>query len=142
MAKTYRLSKRSLSRLEKVSPLLIAIFVEAMIDSPHDFGIPQYGGFRTDTDQNILYKKGVSQRDGYKKKSYHQTGNAIDIYGYADKEATWNKDILESIAKHIMKVARDRYDITLTWGGDWDGDGIRVDKDKDEHFFDGAHFQM
>ena len=138
----YKLSRRSLQRLSGVTPLLIAIVVDSIKDSPHDFGIPQYGGLRTAEDQNYLYQRGVSQRDGYVKESYHQSGKAFDIYGYVEGKATWNKDILESIAKHIIQVAKDRYGVTLIWGGDWDNDGVRVDKDPDENFFDGAHFQM
>lgn len=138
----FKLSKRSLKRLEGVNPLLIAIVVDSIKDSPHDFGIPQFGGLRTAEDQNYLYRKGVSQRDGYTKKSYHQSGNAFDIYGYVDGKATWDKDILEDIANHIMQVAEERYGVHLIWGGDWNNNGIRVDKDPDENFFDGAHFQL
>ena len=109
----YKLSKRSLSRLSGVEPLLIAIVVDSIKDSPYDFGIPQYGGLRTSEDQNYLYRRGVSQRDGYNKKSYHQSGKAFDIYGFVDGKATWDKDILEQIANHIIMVARDRYGVTL-----------------------------
>lgn len=138
----YKLSKRSLSRLEKVNPILIAIFVDAVRECPYDFGIPNNGGYRTKADQNLLYRRGVSQKDGYLKKSYHQSGNAIDIYAYINGVASWNKDILEDISKHVRKIATERYNISLIWGGDWDNDGIRVDNDNDESFFDGGHFQI
>ena len=138
----YKLSKRSIGRLAGVNPLLIAIIVDSIKDSPYDFGIPQYGGVRTPEDQNYLYLKGVSQLDGYVKESYHQSGNAFDIYGYVNGKATWDKDILEDIAKHIIKIAKERYKVTLTWGGDWNNNNIRVDKDPNESFFDGAHFQI
>ena len=126
----YKLSNRSLSRLEGVKPLLIAIVVEAIQTSPYDFGIPRSGGLRTADQQNILYKHGVSQRDGYRRKSYHQTGKAFDIYGYVDGKATWNKDVLTAIADHIKKVALERYKVVLTWGGDW------------RKFVDMPHFQI
>lgn len=126
----YKLSKRSLSRLENVKPILIAIVVEAIKDSPHDFGIPQHGGKRTADEQNLLYKNKKSKCDGFEKKSYHQTGNAFDIYGYVDGKATWNKEILTEIARHIQKVAMERYNVDLTWGGDW------------TRFVDMPHFQI
>ena len=133
----YKFSKRSLSRLEGVNPLLIAIMVDGIKDSPHDFGIAVDGGYRTPERQNELYQQGrtilgkkVTNTDGYKKKSYHQTGLAVDIYGYVEGKATWNKQILESIARHLQAVALDRYDITLEWGGDF------------KNFKDMPHFQI
>lgn len=138
----YKLSTRSLERLYGIDPILVEILNVGIIESPYDFGIPQNGGFRTAEDQNLLYKRGVSKCDGYKKKSYHQSGKAFDIYGYVDGKATWNPDILEAIAKHLQRVAKEHFKIDLRWGGDWDGDGIRVDKDPTENFFDGAHFEI
>ncbi len=126
----YKLSNRSLERLEGVKPLLIAIAVEAVRESPYDFGIPQFGGFRTKEQQNNLYKKGVSRADGYYRKSSHQTGRAFDIYGYVDGKATWDKDIMTAIARHIKKVALERYNVKLIWGGHW------------ESFKDLPHFQL
>lgn len=138
----YKLSKRSYSRLDGINAILIAILTESIKDSPYDFGIPRDGGMRTSKRQNELYKARRSQLDGYDKKSYHQSGKAFDIYGYVNGDATWDKDILESIARHIQRVAEDKFNVVLIWGGDWDNDGIRVDKDSNERFFDGAHFQI
>ena len=115
----YKLSKRSLNRLQDVNPLLIAIAVEAIKESPYDFGIPQYGGKRTTEEQKLMFDNKVSKCDGVKKKSYHQSGNAFDIYGYVDGKATWDKSILTSIARHIQRVAKSRYSTSLVWGGDW-----------------------
>lgn len=137
----YKLSKRSLRRLEGVHPTLVAIAVDSIVYSPFDFGIPQHGGKRTASEQNLLFKEGLSQRDGYEKKSYHQTGMAFDIFGYVEGKATWDADILEEIARHIQKTAKEKYNVELIWGGDWDNDGIRVDKDGNEFFFDVPHFQ-
>lgn len=115
----FKLSKRSLQRLDCVNPLLIAIVVEAIKTSPIDFGIPQYGGVRTAIEQNDLFRKKKSKCDGYNKKSYHQSGNAFDIYAYVDGKASWNKTHLTIIARHIQEVAKQRYNINLQWGGDW-----------------------
>ena len=115
----YKLSKRSLSRLENVNPILIAIVVDSIRESPYDFGIPQHGGKRTADEQNLLFKDGKSQLDGFKKKLYHQSGNAFDIFGYRDGHATWDATVLERLARHIQKIALEQYDVKLTWGGDW-----------------------
>lgn len=129
MCKNYRLSKRSLSRLEGVEPKLIELLKEAIIRSPYDFGIPREGGLRTAEDQHILFLKGASKCDGYKHKSKHQSGVAFDIYGYVEGKATWDKEILTSIAEHILKVAANMR-ISLTWGGDW------------KNFKDMPHFEI
>lgn len=138
----FKLSRRSRSRIEGINPVLIEIIEEAIKTSPFDFGIPQHGGKRTAEDQNYLFLSKKSKCDGYIKKSYHQSGNAFDIYGFVEGRATWNADILESIAKHLQQVAKECFGISLRWGGDWNGNGVRVDKDKKESFFDGAHFEI
>ena len=84
----YKLSKRSESRLEGINPILIAIVKEAIKESPFDFGIPNYGGLRTAEDQKDLFDRKLSKCDGYKNKSYHQTGKAFDIYAYVDGKAS------------------------------------------------------
>ena len=126
----YKLSKRSYSRLDGVNAILIAIVTEAIKESPYDFGIPRSGGLRTDEEQYLLYKKGRSKADGFKKKSYHQTGKAFDVFAYVDGKASWEKEHLEPIAMHILKVAKDEFNINLTWGGNW------------KSFRDMPHFQI
>ena len=117
----YKLSKRSLKRLNKVNPLLIAIVVDAISKSPYDFGIPKFGGYRTAAEQNALYNKRprVTYKDGYRNMSYHQTGNAFDIYAYVNGKATWDKKYYEPIARHIQQIAMNKYGVQVTWGGDW-----------------------
>ena len=142
----YRFSSRSLSRLEYVTPILIAILEEGIKDSPYDFGIPRDGGFRTFRRQQELYargrtteqliEKGITDLEGrpdksritWTLKSYHMTGKAFDIYAYVDKQASWDMKYLEPIARHLIEVASS-YGIVLHWGYDlWKKDG--------------AHFQI
>lgn len=115
----YRLSKRSYERLNGVDAILIAILTESIKDSPYDFGIPRSGGMRTAEEQNVLYKKGRSRADGFRHKSYHQTGKAFDIYAFVDGEPSWDKEYLRAIARHIMDVADDMFNVDLEWGGTW-----------------------
>lgn len=126
----YKLSTRSRSRLDGINPILIAIVEEAIKYSPFDFGIPQSGGLRTSEDQNKLFNQGVSKCDGYNKKSYHQSGNAFDIYAYVDGRASWESKHLKPIADHILQVAKECYNVNLTWGGNW------------VNFKDMPHFQV
>lgn len=117
----YKLSKRSLNRLKNVDPILIAIVVDAIRESPYDFGIPQHGGKRTADEQNLLFKQvpSVTSKDGFKKKSYHQTGNAFDIFIIVDGKATWEHKYYKPVSDHILRIARDKYKVALQWGGTW-----------------------
>ena len=140
----YRLSNRSLGRLKGVYPIGIDILIFSIEhkDCPYDFGICTDGGLRTPEDQYKMYIRGASKKDGYKKKSKHQSGKAIDLYIYINGKASWNPDMLEKLYRHIEKIAIEEFGIDTRWGGDWDEDGIRVDKDKTEHFLDGGHIEF
>ena len=144
------LNQRSIDRLKGVKPILISILIEAAKDSPVPFQIPQDGGVRTDARQYELFKKGASKKDGITKKSNHQP--KADGFGWAaDFVATHSKDIkemynpakLEAIARHIQKVALEKFQTKVYWGGDWDNDGLTAAQgDKDEKFIDYPHLEL
>ena len=121
------LGKRSLRRLTGVNPLLIAILTESVMESPIDFGIPLHGGRRTESEQFVLYSIGrfgdtrriVTYRDGYRRKSGHQSGNCTDIFLLIDGKSDWTPANYELVARHIQKIAKERYNVDLIWGGDW-----------------------
>ena len=117
----YKLGRTSLKRLKGVEPILIAILVEGIKDSPFDFGIPRHGGFRTESEQYLLFKQvpKITNCDGIKKKSYHQTGCAFDIYAYVNGKATWDKKYYKPIADHLKQIAKDKFNVYLEWGGDF-----------------------
>ena len=133
----FRLSKRSLSRLEGVHPLLVVCIKKAIEHPacPYDFGIPPYGGLRTVEDQQELYAKGrtdfsthnrpVTYVDGIRKKSNHQAkedgyGHAFDIYifDHETKRASWNVEKLKAVADHLIRISS-LNGIDLSWGGNW-----------------------
>lgn len=128
----YKLSKRSLQRLKGVAPVLIAILVEGIKESPYDFGIPRHGGFRTESEQYLLYQQRpkVTNIDGFNRKSYHQSGRAFDIYAYVNGKPTWEAKYYKPIADHLKKIAKERFNVTLEWGGDF------------KTFVDLPHFQI
>lgn len=122
----YKLSANSRKRLDGVDQVLIKIIELAIIDSPYDFGIPNDGGLRTEKRQGELYAQGrtvigpiITWADGVKKKSYHQSGRAFDFYAFVDGRATWEAKYYEPIARHIQKVAMEKFGVKLDWGGDW-----------------------
>ncbi len=100
-------------------------------DGGVDFAIPQFGGLRTAEDQNGLFKKKVSNADGYNKKSYHQTGLALDIIPYVKVEgikgnAIYSKriskqkrDLLFHMVATCMLQAANELRVKLRWGGNF-----------------------
>ncbi len=121
----FKLSRRSKSRLKGINKIMYKIAVNGVKDCPIDFGIPQTGGLRTEADQMALYNtrtakgKRVTNCDGIKKKSYHQSGNAFDIYAYVSGKATWKESYYKKIAAHLIAFAKREYNINLRWGGNW-----------------------
>lgn len=142
-----KLSNRSLERLHGIEEVLINILTVGIATSPFDFGIPKDGGLRTDIAQKEMYAKGrttdemlakgIKDVEGQPEErkvtwtlnSYHKTGKAFDIYGYVDGKATWDNKILEAIARHLQRVAKEQFKTELQWGFDLWGK-------------DGAHFQI
>jgi peptidoglycan L-alanyl-D-glutamate endopeptidase CwlK len=124
--KPFKLSKTSRERLNGIKPILIEIIEEAIKTSPIDFGIPQDGGLRTAYRQNAMYAQGrtdltkpkITNADGFKKLSRHQSGEAFDIYAFVDGKASWDIQHLTTIARHLQEVARSK-GVELDWGGTW-----------------------
>lgn len=125
----FKLSKTSKENLKGVRESIITLVNRVLKKSPHDFGIPKYGGKRTAQEQNNLFhqKPKVTQLDGFKKISIHQSGNAFDIFVYDEHGACWK--CLEKY-KELAALFRTEFDLMkneglfekdekLEWGGDW-----------------------
>lgn len=114
----FKFSNRSLERMEGLDPRLILIAHEAIKITKIDFGIPSSGGLRTASQQKALYDKGASQLDGTNKKSYHQTGKALDFFAYVNGKATWETEPMALIACAFLQAASN-LGYKLEWGGLW-----------------------
>lgn len=135
--------KRDLRRLRGVTPRLIVVFYEAQKRSSYIFNVGYLGGRRTSREQNDLFKNNKTKKDGYKKLSKHQTGKAVDFVVYDNNgKYIQTVDIYESIARLMQDISLELFGLPLRWGGDWDGDGIRVDKDPTESFLDAGHVEI
>lgn len=88
----------------------------ALSISKIDFGIPEDGGVRTAERQKELYNDGKSLADGYKYKSGHQAGKALDFYAYVDGKASWNELHLAMVAAAFLQAGT-VLGIKLEWGG-------------------------
>jgi peptidoglycan L-alanyl-D-glutamate endopeptidase CwlK len=139
---TYKLSQKSLERLNGVHPALVFLVKSAMETQIMDFSVNE--GVRTLDRQKELVSKGVSktmkskhliQSDGY--------GHAVDLYPYPiDMEAVRKGSAVEisrfGVLAGIMKSLAWTHGIEIEWGGDFDSDGETLD----HTFFDAPHFQL
>ena len=124
----FKLSRTSKKNIKGIDARLIKLVNRVLKQSDIDFGIPGYGGFRTAQEQNNLFHKRpkVTQIDGFKRVSYHQSGNAFDIFVYDEHGACWDcreKYVtLSKLFKAEFQAMKDEgifKEETFTWGGDW-----------------------
>jgi len=125
----FKLSKNSKKNIKGVRKSIIEMVERVLKKSEHDFGIPPYGGLRTAQEQRKLYKQRprVTWVDGFRRKSYHQSGNAVDIFIYDEHGACW--DCLEKY-DHVAELMKAEFILmkeegkfepheNIGWGGDW-----------------------
>lgn len=126
----FKLSKNSVKRLEGVNPDLIKLVYRVLSLSPHDFGIPQYGGKRSTEDQAFLFEQinpRVTWVDGIIKISYHQKGEAVDIFIFDEHGACWvclekYKEVADIFKSEFEKMKGEGYFkeySKIRWGGDF-----------------------
>lgn len=116
--------------MEGVHPDLVAIAYEAIKVSPIDFGIPQFGGLRTQNEQSLLFLQGTSKCDGESKVSNHQKGLALDVFAYVNGSASWDIAHLSIIAGVMLSTANrlHREGIVkseIRWGGTFGNKNFR-----------------
>jgi peptidoglycan L-alanyl-D-glutamate endopeptidase CwlK len=114
-------TKREALELAPVHPDLIKVITRAKETCPEKFGV--FDGIRTAQDQNALFRRKASQKDGYRNKSTHQmqaTGysHAADLVPLVNGEWDWDWDILYVIAEHMHDAAVE-LDVQIRWGGCW-----------------------
>jgi peptidoglycan L-alanyl-D-glutamate endopeptidase CwlK len=147
----YKLSKRSLGKLEGVKPEMIEVVKTAIEFTTVDFGVIQ--GLRTIEQQRELVAKGASQT----MKSKHLTGDAVDLMAYVGSRGSWELSLYDNIAD-AMKLAAIECDVKLRWGAAWHIDDIRewdgtMQDAMDQYidirrsqgrrpFIDGPHFEL
>ena len=147
----FKLSKRSLSRLEGVNPKLVTVVTTAITMSKIDFGV--ICGLRTIEEQRELVAKGASQT----MKSKHIDGNAVDLMAYIGSRGSWEMNLYDVIAD-AMKIAADEHDIQIRWGAAWHIPDLRewdssmqdamneyIDLRRSQGrrpFIDGPHFEL
>ena len=119
----FKLSKKSLGKLDEVNPDLQKLVKNAIGLSTIDFGISE--GMRTKERQQILYNTGKSQTMN----SRHLTGHAVDVYAWKDGAVSWEFEDYETINVAFSQAAK-LTNIPYVWGGSW------------KTFKDGPHFEL
>ena len=108
----FKLSRRSLSRLEGVHPDLVAVVKRAIEITPIDFVVLE--GLRTPEKQAELYRSGASKTLN----SRHLTGHAVDLGVWHDGTVSWHWPHYDVLAEAVKDAARG-LGIPVQWGGDW-----------------------
>ena len=119
----YKLSNRSLSKLEGVDADLVKVVKRAIEITEIDFMVTE--GLRTVERQRALLAAGASKT----MKSMHLIGRAVDLAAYVDGDVRWDWPLYDTLAK-AMKAASEEVGVNIVWGGDW------------KTFKDGPHFQL
>jgi peptidoglycan LD-endopeptidase CwlK len=149
---SFRLSDRSLSKLQGVDEQLVATVNLAILNTKIDFGV--ICGLRTIEEQRVLVEKGASKT----MHSKHLEGNAVDLMAYiGDGRASWELNLYDDIAD-AMKEAAVETGAVLRWGAAWHVPDIRkydgtmedamngyVDLRRSQGkrpFIDGPHFEI
>lgn len=121
----YKLSKRSLDRLQGVHPDLVKVVQLAITRTPIDFAITE--GLRTVERQKELVAKGASKTMN----SRHITGHAIDFACFVGKEVRWDWNLYNQVGPVFEDCAKE-LGIPIVWGGRWrsfpDGPHVELDR--------------
>jgi len=108
----FRLSTRSMSRLEGINSDLITVVTEAIKLTNVDFGVTC--GMRTVEEQEKLVASGASQT----MKSKHLEGRAVDLVAYVGSSVTWQLNMYDDLAD-AMAAAAGKLNVPLKWGAAW-----------------------
>jgi len=114
----FRLSARSLKRLDGVDPDLVQVVKYAIDETKIDFGVIE--GVRSVAKQEELVASGASQT----MKSKHLEGRAVDLMAYVGSRGSWELNIYDEIAD-AMKIGAEKVGIAVRWGAAWTISDIR-----------------
>jgi len=115
---TFKLSQRSLSRLEGVDDRLVAVVKYAIAVTKVDFGVTC--GLRTIEEQRELVAKGASQT----MRSKHIDGHAVDLVAYIGSRVSWELSVYDEIAD-AMKEGAQQVGVPILWGAAWNIPDLR-----------------
>jgi peptidoglycan L-alanyl-D-glutamate endopeptidase CwlK len=125
----FKLGKASTRNLETLlkskrpeSEKMVKLVKEFIKITTIDFCILKTGGLRTAKQQKVLFKKGYSQLDGYKYKSRHQLGLAVDLVPWVRGKASWGTKECFLLAGEFKMFCL-MQGVQLISGADFNNDG-------------------
>lgn len=147
----FKLSDRSISRLDGVDARLVEVVKYAITVTRIDFGVIE--GLRTIDRQKELVASGASMTMNSK----HINGSAVDLMAYVGSRGSWELNLYDDIAD-AMKMAAIEIDVPIRWGAAWQINDIRewdgtmqdamnqyIDLRRSQGrrpFIDGPHFEL
>jgi len=147
----FKLSERSIRKLEGVEKDLVDVVLEAIKLTKVDFGVTY--GLRTLEEQKELFESGRSQT----MKSKHLEGRAVDLVAYFGSNVSWELNVYDDICDAMAEAAR-RHSVAIKWGAAWSEGDIRLYEGSAEDamnayidlrrsegrrpFIDAPHFEM
>lgn len=115
----FKLSSRSLKKLDGVDEGIVAVVKDAIGITKVDFGVTF--GLRTLEEQKKLYESGRSQT----MKSKHLEGRAVDLVAYFGSDISWELNVYDDICDAMAEAAR-KNDVAIKWGAAWSEGDIRA----------------
>jgi peptidoglycan L-alanyl-D-glutamate endopeptidase CwlK len=121
---TFRLSQRSMDKLEGVHPAMTAVVERAIQLTDVDFGVTQ--GVRTLDEQKANVAAGRSQTmaskhllqdDGF--------SHAVDVVAYVGSDVSWELNMYDNICD-AFKTAAEEVGCSVKWGAAWSEGDIRT----------------
>ena len=153
---SFKLSSRSLGKLEGVHPDMVSTVQKAIERTKIDFGVTY--GVRSVEEQQRLFDMGRSQT--MKSKHLIQDSgfsHAVDLVAYDGSEVVWEINVYDEIADAMASAAKE-VGCRLRWGAAWHIDDIGdyegtmedamneyVDLRRSQGrrpFIDGPHFEL
>ena len=152
----FKLSSRSLGKLEGVHPDMVNTVKRAIELTKVDFGVTY--GVRTLEEQEKLYKAGRSQT----MKSKHLVqdsgySHAVDLVAYDGSNVVWELNVYDDICDAMAEAAKE-VGAAIKWGAAWSEGDIRsyegtaedamnayIDLRRSQGrrpFIDGPHFEL
>ncbi len=148
---TFKLSQRSIERLDGVDDRLVDVVCRAIEITTVDFGVTE--GLRTVETQRQYVATGKSQTMDSK----HLTGHAVDLVAFVNGQVAWELNLYDNIAD-AMKQAAIEKNVPIRWGAAWNIPDIRLWRGTMEEammyyiddrrrqnkrpFIDGPHFEI
>ena len=153
---TFKLSQRSLNKLEGVHPQLQEVVKKAIGYTKVDFGVTY--GVRDLAEQERLYKSGRSQTMNSKHLIQDDgSSHAVDVVAYDGSDVVWEINVYDDVCDAFKKAAEE-VGLPIKWGAAWSEGDIRsyegtaedamnayIDLRRSQSrrpFIDGPHFEI